>query len=107
MVLINFIVRAVDFVYDVMLSKYIGAEGLGLAHMARSVMMIFIVISSAGIPTAISKLVAEYKSKRDYHAIRKILAVSLLLALTLELALVLLLHSLVKILPLMYIRMKY
>ncbi len=81
MILINFIVRAVDFVYDVMLSKYIGPEGLGLAHMARSVMMIFIVISSAGIPTAISKLVAEYKSKRDYYAIRKILMVSIALAL--------------------------
>lgn len=82
MVLINFIVRIVDFVYDVMLSKYVGAEGLGLAYMARSVMMIFIVISSAGIPTAISRLVAEYKSRKDYYAIRRILIVSLLLALT-------------------------
>lgn len=82
MILINFIVRAVDFVYDVMLSKYIGAEGLGLAHMARSVMMIFIVISSAGIPTAISKLVAEYKSNKNFYAIRKILIVSILLALS-------------------------
>ncbi len=82
MVLINFIVRTVDFVYDVMLSKYIGAEGLGLAHMARSVLMIFIVISSAGIPTAIVRLVAEYKSKNDYFTIKKILRVSFLLALT-------------------------
>lgn len=81
MVLINFIVRAVDFVYDVMLSKYIGPEGLGLAYMARSVMMIFIVISSAGIPTAISRLVAEYKSSKDYYAIRRILLVSLFMAL--------------------------
>jgi len=81
MVIINFIVRGVDFVYDVMLSKYIGAEGLGLAHMARSVMMIFIVISSAGIPTAISRLVAEYNSRKDYHTTRKILKVSIFLAL--------------------------
>lgn len=82
MVIINLIVRAVDFVYDVMLSKYIGAEGLGLAHMAKSVMMIFIVISSAGIPTAISRLVAEYNSKKNYYITRKILKVSILLALT-------------------------
>lgn len=81
MVMINLVVRAVDFAYDVMLSKYIGAEGLGLFHMAKSVMLIFIVISTAGIPTAISRLVAEYKSKRRANAIKKILIVSILLAL--------------------------
>jgi Polysaccharide biosynthesis protein. len=82
MVMINLIVRAVDFAYDVMLSKYIGAEGLGLAHMARSVMMIFIVISTAGIPTAIARLVAEYNSKKNYSSIKKMLRVSILLAFT-------------------------
>lgn len=82
MIIINFIVRLVDFAYDVMLSKYIGAEGLGLAHMARSVMMICIVVSSAGIPTAIARLVAENKSKNDYDSIKRILIVSFLLALT-------------------------
>ena len=30
MIMINLIVRSVDFIYDVILSKYIGAEGLGL-----------------------------------------------------------------------------
>lgn len=81
MVIINFIVRSIDFAYDVMLSKYIGAEGLGLFHMASSVLMIFIVISSAGIPTAISRLIAEYKSKKDFNAIKKVLIVALMLSL--------------------------
>ncbi|MBZ2176045.1 polysaccharide biosynthesis protein [Schnuerera sp. xch1] len=80
MIIVNFIVRSVDFIYDVMLSKFIGAEGLGLFQMAKSVLMIFIVISTAGIPTAISRLVAEYKSRNNYHIVRKILTVSILLA---------------------------
>lgn len=82
MIMINLIVRSVDFIYDVILSKYIGAEGLGLFQMARSVLMIFLVISTAGLPTAIARLVAEYRSKNNYASIRKILIVSILLALS-------------------------
>lgn len=95
MVIVNFIVRIIDFTYDVMLSKLIGAESMGLFQMAMSILMVFLIVSTAGIPTAISKLVAEQSSIKNHYTIRKILkvAISLTLILSILLSLVLILFG--------------
>lgn len=78
-VIVNFIVMLLDFNYNIALSKYIGAEGMGLFQIGLSILMVPLVISTGGIPTAISKLVAEQNSKKNKYAIEKILKIAFLL----------------------------
>ncbi len=84
LVLVNLIVGIIDFIYDVMLSKFIGAEGMGLFQMVMSILMVFLVVSTGGIPTAVSKMVAEENSKKNNFAIKKILRLAILLTLILS-----------------------
>lgn len=87
MTMVNFIIRFIGFSYDVLLSKLIGAEGIGLFQMTMPVLMMFLMITTAGIPTAVSKLVAEYNSKKNYSAIKKIFKISVFFTLILSIVL--------------------
>lgn len=82
LVLVNLILMFLDFSYNVFLSKLIGAEGMGLLQMAMSILMVFLALSSGGIPTAISKLIAEQNSKNRYVA-KRILKFTILFVLVL------------------------
>lgn len=79
MVVVNIIVRVIDFTYGVMLSKFLGAEAMGLFQMSMSILMIFLTVSIAGIPTAISRLVAEQNSKGNHFATKRILKTAIYL----------------------------
>lgn len=68
-----------DFYYKIKLSKFIGAEGMGLFQMAMSILMIALVFSIGGIPTAVSKLVARENSKKNSYNINIILNIALFL----------------------------
>ena len=81
MVIVSFVVQTIDFTYNVMLSKLLGAEAMGLFQMIMSILMVFLIFSIFGIPTAVSKLVAEQNSKRNHYAIKNILGVALSLTL--------------------------
>lgn len=72
-----------DFSYNVFLSKLIGAEGMGLLQISMSILMVFLVLSSGGISTAVSKLIAEQSSKNIY-ATDRILKLTILLVLILS-----------------------
>ena len=87
MVIVNFIIQIINFSYDVMLSKFLGAEAMGLFQMAMSLLMIFNYFLRR-IPTAVSRLVAEQNSRKNQHAIENILRVALLLTLFLSILLV-------------------
>ncbi|NMB08331.1 MAG: oligosaccharide flippase family protein [Tissierellia bacterium] len=78
-VLVNIITMLMDFYYNIMLSKFIGPEGIGLFQMATSILMVALVFSIGGIPTAVSKLVAEEKFKNNSSYINKILNVAIIL----------------------------
>ncbi len=91
MVLVNIIVRTISFSYDVILSKLIGAEAMGLFQMAMSILMVFLILATAGIPTAISKLVAEQNSRKNHYAIKKIFKVSMTVTIVLSIFLIIVL----------------
>ncbi len=55
--------RALGFLYRIVLSRLIGAEGLGLYQVALSVFSVFITIGTGGIPITVSRLIS--KSKAD------------------------------------------
>jgi len=81
---VNFIVRFIGFTYKIILSRQIGAEGIGLFQIASPVLMFFITFTTAGIPIAVSKLVAAQKALRDDLGCKKVLRSALFLAFSLS-----------------------
>lgn len=78
--IVNFIVRFIGFGYKIMLSKLIGPEGIGLFQMASPILMFFITFTTAGVPIAVSKLVASQKASGNNQGCKKVLKTALLLA---------------------------
>lgn len=67
--------RLLGFAYRVVLARTLGAEGMGLLAMVQPVIFFAITLASAGLPVAISKIVAE-RAARDPARIRQVLRVS-------------------------------
>lgn len=62
----------------VFLAAIMGDEGIGLYQMAYPVYTALLAISTAGIPIAVSKLVAEYIACRDYRGAYRVFQTALL-----------------------------
>jgi len=87
LVIVNFLVRSLGFVYKIILSRLIGPEAIGLYQMVFPFLMLLITATSAGIPSAVSKLVATENSLNNRESIYKILTISLFIGGTLSLVL--------------------
>lgn len=68
--------RFLGAISRIVLPTLIGDEGVGLYQMAYPVYGIFLVVSTAGIPVAVSKLVAEQVARRNRAGALKILQVA-------------------------------
>jgi stage V sporulation protein B len=73
------IVKVIGALYKIPLARLIGDEGMGLYQMAYPVYGILLTLSTAGIPVAISILVAEKQAKDDYFAAHRIFRLSLMI----------------------------
>ncbi len=73
----GFITKILGFIYRIALSRIIGDEGIGLFQMAFPILTFTIVITTAGLPVAISKLVSEAQARNQEDKIRSILMVSI------------------------------
>ncbi|MGV8145592.1 MAG: putative polysaccharide biosynthesis protein [Alkaliphilus sp.] len=76
---INFVVRFIGFMYKIVLSRLIGPQAIGLYQMVIPFLMVLIVLPTAGIPIAVSKLVARENSLKNTVGVYKLLTISLLL----------------------------
>lgn len=61
----NLIVRILGFLYKIFLSRVMGDIGLGIYHMIFNFLMICIALTTTGIPTALSCLVAKESALKD------------------------------------------
>ena len=61
----NLIVRILGFLYKIFLSRVMGDVGLGIYHMIFNFLMICIALTTTGIPTALSCLVAKENALQD------------------------------------------
>lgn len=86
--------RTVGFAFRISLIRIAGREAVGLWQMIMPLYFFFLVIASAGLPVAISRLVAEYKAKRDVRGVQRIFKTALYLAFGFGLAAALLLSLL-------------
>lgn len=62
--------------YRIPLSNLIGTEGLGYYQTAYPLYTLLVTISTAGFPTAISKLISEKRALEDYNGAQRIFRVS-------------------------------
>ena len=79
LVVAGLITRALGTIYRIVLSRYIGAEAIGLYQMAFPTLIMLITIVTAGLPIAVSKLVAEAEANKDEVKVKKILWFALFL----------------------------
>ncbi|MFO7263001.1 MAG: stage V sporulation protein B [Bacillota bacterium] len=73
----SFVTRILGFVYRILLSRIIGAEGMGLYQMAYPTITVAVTLVTGGLPVAIAKLVAEAEARGEPEKIRTILRQSL------------------------------
>lgn len=77
------IVKVIGSVNRILLSRLLGGEGIGLYQMAYPIYLLALSISSAGIPVAISIIVAEKVALSDFRGANRVFRISLgLLAIT-------------------------
>ncbi|MFA6331301.1 MAG: polysaccharide biosynthesis protein, partial [Clostridia bacterium] len=79
-----FIAKVLGAIYRIPLTNIIGAEGIGLYQMVFPLYSLLLVASSAGIPTAISRLVAEKTAQNDNVGAKLVFKSALILMLLLS-----------------------
>jgi stage V sporulation protein B len=72
-----FITRILGFINGIILSRLLGAEGIGLLMMAHPLIPLVITLTELGLPVAISKLVSEADAQGNSLKVKRILIVSL------------------------------
>ena len=70
-------VKVIGSVNRILLSRLLGGEGIGLYQMAYPVYLLMLSICSAGVPVAVSIIVAEKVAKNDYAQAHRIFKVTL------------------------------
>lgn len=71
LVVSNLITGSLTFMFSIILSKEIGAQGVGLYYMVMPIYTLFICFTCGGVTTAISKLTAERSSEKNMRELYK------------------------------------
>ena len=66
------LVKVIGLIYKIPMLKYLGAEGMGYFNSAYEIYALLCVISTAGLPTALSILVSTYRESGNYAKVSKI-----------------------------------
>ena len=72
--------RIIGFLYRLPLTNMIGDEGNGIYAAGYNVYNFFLIMSSAGLPTAISRMIAEKAAIGQYRNVKKIFNYSMLVS---------------------------
>lgn len=72
------VVKLIGSVNRILLSRLLGGEGIGLYQMAYPIYLLALSISSAGIPVAISIIVAEKVALGDWRGANRVFRISLM-----------------------------
>ena len=80
LILAGGVTKLFGFAHRIVLSRIIGAEGMGLYQMVVPLLYFLITVTTFGLPVAIAKQVAETEAAKDHRQTRRFLFVSLLVA---------------------------
>ena len=67
-----FVVKLIGYIYKLPLSHVLGDEGMGYFNSAYEIYAMLCVISTAGLPVALSMLVSAHRERGDWTGIRHI-----------------------------------
>ncbi len=98
--------RCLGFLYRIVLSRLIGAEGLGLYQVALSIFALVSTLTTGGIPITVSRLVAKHGASGDKKKEHGTLSAGLFLSLCLALPLGLVLGLFSGKMPLLFSDMR-
>lgn len=73
LVVFNLIAKVIGALYRIPLANMLGPVGIGKYQLVFPLYSLLLSISISGIPVAISKIVSEYNSKKQYGDIKKLL----------------------------------
>ena len=73
----NILVKLIGTLYRIPMTNILGTEGMGIYQKAYPIYATLLVLSTSGIPTAISKTVSEHFSQGDAAGARRVFAVAL------------------------------
>lgn len=79
LVLCNLIGKVLGALYRIPLAKILGAVGMGQYQLVFPLYTLILTVSTSGIPTSISKLVAEFNSQGRQKDTRRLLFISILI----------------------------
>lgn len=77
--------RGLGFLYRIVLSRLIGAEGLGLYQVALSLFSLFLTVGTGGIPVTVSRMISKSKAEGDAQGERAAVCAGVCLSLALTL----------------------
>jgi stage V sporulation protein B len=89
LILSNLLTGVLGFTYSVILSREVGAEGMGLYGLIFPINSLLLSVITGGMMIAISKVISEYRSKNEIQNIRKTIRVTLIFNLILSSILIL------------------
>ncbi|MBR2646707.1 MAG: oligosaccharide flippase family protein [Clostridia bacterium] len=75
--------RSLGFLYRIVLSRLIGAEGLGLYQVALSIFSLFMTVGTGGIPITVSRMIAKSKAENSAKGERSAVSAGICLCLLL------------------------
>lgn len=73
----NILVKTIGLLFKIPLHAYLGDEGMGYFNAAYTIYTWFYMISTAGLPVAMSVLVSKSRAKGNFNQVKKILRLSL------------------------------
>lgn len=59
--------KCLSFIYRIILTRIIGAEGLGIYQICLTVFAVFLTMASSGVPITVSRLMAKSGAVNDVH----------------------------------------
>ncbi len=77
--------RTLGFLYRIVLSRLIGAEGLGLYQVALSFFSLFLTVGTGGIPITVSRMVSKSNAENDPLSSRRVVSAGVVASLCLTL----------------------
>ena len=85
--------RFIGFIYRIFLSRYVGAEGLGLYQIALSVAGVVVTLTASGIPVTVSRLMIKEKSLKGGKAGADVVTAGIIAALAISIPVCMLLSG--------------
>ncbi len=79
LVLANAIVKVIGAIFKIPMTNLLGSYGMGIFNMGYQVYATLFVISTAGLPVAVSKMVSEANSLGKHKEVRSIVRITLII----------------------------